>query len=155
MNNDFVGLKSAHYLKSDPGLVWVKDPEVSIGPDTPLDSMSILTPNVVRLPQGGLSMYYTGLGPGRRISASYGYILSAVSKDGLNWSKEPGIRIDVHGPNATYRVLCPDAIPLPDGRWTMDDGECILRQVQVIDRHRSSARYRQTDSNGNEKKGFG
>ena len=64
-------------------------------------------------------MYYTGFGPGRTIDASYGYILSAVSKDGLNWSKEPGIRIDVHGPNATHQVLCPDVIPLPDGRWRM------------------------------------
>ena len=57
-------------------------------------------------------MYYTGLG--RTISTAYGYILSAVSMDGLNWSKEPGIRFDVLRPNANYRVLCPDVILLPD-----------------------------------------
>ena len=119
MNTDFTGIRSVHYIKSDPGLTWVKDPEVSIGPDTPLDSMSILTPNVVRLPEEGFRMYYTGFGPGRTIDASCGYILSAVSKDGLNWSKEPGIRIDVHDPNAMHQVLCPDVIPLPDGRWRM------------------------------------
>ena len=119
MNTHFTGIRSVHYIKSDPGLTWVKDPEVSIGPDTPLDSMSILTPNVVRLPEGGFRMYYTGFGPGRTIDASCGYILSAVSKDGLNWSKEPGIRIDVHEPNAMHQVLCPDVIPLPDGRWRM------------------------------------
>ncbi|NRA17506.1 MAG: hypothetical protein HRU04_18610 [Oceanospirillaceae bacterium] len=126
MSTDYVGIGAVHCINSDPGLAWVKDPEVSIEPDTPLDSMSILTPNVVRLPEGGFRMYYTGHGPGRTIEASYGYILSAVSKDGLNWSKEPGIRIDVHGPNATHRVLCPDVIPLPDGRWRMyfEASEC-------------------------------
>lgn len=119
MNTDFTGIRSVHYIKDDPGLIWVKDLEVSIGPDTPLDSMSILTPNVVRLPEGGFRMYYTGLGPGRVIDVSGGYILSAVSRNGLNWTKEPGIRIDVHEPSATHRVLCPDVIPLPDGRWRM------------------------------------
>ena len=119
MDVDFIGIRSVHYIESDPGLVWVKDSEVSVGPDTTLDSMSILTPNVVRLPGDGFRMYYTGLGPGRPISVSCGYILSAISNDGLNWSKEPGVRIDVHEPHATHQVLCPDVVPLPDGRWRM------------------------------------
>ena len=58
MDVDFMGIRSVHYIESDPGLAWVKDPEVSIGPDTTLDSMSILTPNVVRLPADGFRMYY-------------------------------------------------------------------------------------------------
>ena len=66
MSTDFMGIRSVHYIAFDPGLTWVKDAEVSIGPDTPLDAMSILTPNVVRLPQGGFRIYYTGLGPGRQ-----------------------------------------------------------------------------------------
>jgi len=119
MNADFAGIKSVHYIAQDPGLRWVKDPGVSIGPDTSLDSMSILTPNVVRLPTGWYRMYYTGLGPGRPFEASQGYILSALSTDGLTWHKEPGIRLDVHEPFASSRVLCPDVIPLPDGRWRM------------------------------------
>ena len=118
-NATFAGTRSVHYIAKDPGLQWVKDPEPSVGPDTPLDSQSILTPNVVRLPVGGYRMYYTGLGPGRVIPASQGYILSAVSPDGLNWRKEPGIRLGVHEPYAARRVLCPDVIPLPDGRWRM------------------------------------
>ncbi len=119
VSGDFSGIRSVHYIADDPGLTWLKDPEVSISPDSPLDSLSILTPNVVRLPQGGFRIYYTGLGPERPVESSQGYILSAVSTDGLIWQKEPGIRLDVHEPDASRRVLCPDVIPLPDGRWRM------------------------------------
>ena len=64
-------------------------------------------------------MYYTGLGPARTVADCFGYILSATSRDGLTWSKDPDIRMDVHEPDAMFRVLCPDVIPLPDGRWRM------------------------------------
>ena len=119
MMDRFDGIRSVHYQARDPGLVWTKDPEPCIGPDSPLDSQSILTPNVVRLPQGGYRLYYTGWGPGRAVHDANGYILSAVSDDGAAWRKEPGVRLDVHEPDATQRVLCPDVIPLPDGRWRM------------------------------------
>ena len=115
----FDGIRSVHYQDSDPGLVWTKDPEPCIGPDSPLDSLSILTPNVVRLPTGGYRLYYTGWGPGRAVPDANGYILSAVSDDGAAWRKEPGVRLDAHEPDATLRVLCPDVVPLPDGRWRM------------------------------------
>ncbi len=74
MSAGFAGIRSVHYVADDPGLTWTKDPEVSIGPDTPLDALSILTPNVVRLPRGGFRMYYAGLGPGRAVEDSQGYI---------------------------------------------------------------------------------
>ena len=119
MIDDITLLKSVHFIERDPGLDWVKDPEVSIELDTSLDSQGILTPNVLRLPQGGFRMYYTGIGPARPVQESQGYILSASSDDGISWRKEPGIRMDVHEPHATLRVLCPDVIPLPDGRWRM------------------------------------
>ena len=115
----FDGIRAVHYQARDPGLVWTKDPEPCIGPDSPLDSLSILTPNVVRLPAGGYRLYYTGWGPGRAVPDANGYILSAVSGDGAAWRKEPGVRLDVHEPDATLRVLCPDVVPLPDGRWRM------------------------------------
>ena len=113
----FTGVKSVHYSENDPGLVWTKDSRISIDLDTSLDSDKILTPNVIRLPDGGFRMYYNGAGPNRPVKESQGYILSASSTDGVSWHKEPGIRIDVHQPDATLRVLCPDVIPLPDGRW--------------------------------------
>ena len=74
MNADFDGLQSVHYIASDPGVKWVKDPEVSIDSDSPRDAQSVLTPNVVRLPEGGFRMYYNGLGPERTAGSSIGYI---------------------------------------------------------------------------------
>jgi len=119
VNIGFAGTKAVHYIEKDPGLECIKDPQIAIDLDTPLDSEKILTPNVIRLPKGGFRMYYTGRGPARLVRESIGYILSAFSTDGLNWQKEPGVRIDVHKPDAALKVLCPDVIPLPDGRWRM------------------------------------
>jgi len=73
--------RSVHYQPTDPGLHWVKDPEIAIDLDSPLDSQKILTPNVVKLPDGGYRMYYTGYGPGRPVEGSQGYVLSAFSED--------------------------------------------------------------------------
>jgi len=68
----------------------------------------------------GYRLYYTGWGPGYAVPDANGYILSApFSDDGASWRKEPGVRLDVHEPDATRRVLCPDVVPLPDGRWRM------------------------------------
>ena len=105
--DDFAGVRAVHYIANDPGLAWSKDPEVSIAMDTPLDNLSVLTPNVVRLPDGGYRMYYTGLGDARPEESSNGYILSAFSKDGLNWVNDPGIRV---GKPPSSRI---DARPLP------------------------------------------
>ena len=112
-------IESFHNVFNDPGLRWVKEDHVSIDSNSPLDNESVLTPNVVRLSCGKFRMYYTGLGTARPIANSLGYILSAISKDGLNWNKEEGIRIDVMPPYACNRVLCPEVIPLEDGRWRM------------------------------------
>jgi len=119
VNADFARLQAVHYIARDPGVQWVKDPEVSIDSDSPLDAQSVLTPNVVRLPWGGFRMYYNGRGPARVVESSIGYILSAVSDDGLIWTKEPGVRIDVHEPDANCWVICPDVIPLPNGGWRL------------------------------------
>ena len=119
MRLDFAGVRSVHYIENDPGLVWVKDSEVSIDLDSPLDSKKILTPNVVELSDGRFRIYYTGIGPGSPVKKAICYILSAVSEDGLKWRKEDGIRVNVHSPDADVRVTCPDVIPLADGRWRM------------------------------------
>ena len=111
--------QSVHYQPTDPGLHWEKDAQIAIDLDSPLDSQKILTPNVVKLPDGGYRMYYTGYGPGRPVEESQGYILSAFSEDAVTWTKEPGVRVDVHEPYAAKRALCPDVIPLPGGRWRM------------------------------------
>ena len=66
MMDRFDGIRSVHYQARDPGLVWTKDPEPCIGPDSPLDSQSILTPNVVRLPHRRLPPVLHRLGSGAR-----------------------------------------------------------------------------------------
>jgi len=119
MTGPSAATESVHYIPRDPGLEWVKDPAVAIDLDSPLDSLSVLTPNVVKLPDGGYRMYYTGLGSASPSRGALGYILSAWSEDGAKWHKDPGIRVDVHGPDASQRTLCPDVVPLPDGSWRM------------------------------------
>ncbi len=112
-------LTSVHYQEQDPGTNFVKDPEIAIDLDNPLDSERILTPNVIHLPSGGYRMYYTGLGPARRDPDALGYILSAFSENAVTWHKEPGVRVDLFPPNASARTLCPDVIPLKDGGYRM------------------------------------
>ena len=119
MSPSFPGIQSVHYAEHDPGRDWHKDSRIALDRDTPLDATKILTPNVIRLPGSGYRMYYTGLGPGRPVAEAVGYILSAQSEDAVAWTKEPGIRLDVHSPHATRRVLCPDVIPLAEGGYRM------------------------------------
>ncbi|MDA0842117.1 MAG: hypothetical protein O3B01_32325 [Planctomycetota bacterium] len=115
----FDALTAIHFQETDPGLEWMKDSEIALDLDSSLDSLKILTPNVVKLPEGGYRMYYTGYGPARSVESSTGYILSAYSVDANRWGKERGVRVEVHEPYASQRTLCPDVIPLPDGRWRM------------------------------------
>lgn len=64
-------------------------------------------PAVVPLPKGGWRMYFT------RQDASGKVIASAVSGDLLNWTLDPGVRVEL-GPSRATGV--PDAVVLPDGR---------------------------------------
>jgi hypothetical protein len=115
----FDPLTAVHFQRRDPGVRFEKDPHIAIDLDHPLDSERILTPNVIHLPRDGYRMYYTGLGPARRDPDAVGYILSASSKDAVTWQKDPGVRVDLFAPNASARTLCPDVIPLPEGRLRM------------------------------------
>ena len=110
--------KSVHYQQNDPGIRWIKDDNVAINSDGPLDSERTLTPNVVRM-GGGYRMYYHGLGPDRPNPDSKGYILSAFSTDAEHWEKEPGVRMDAGGEGARHFIWSPDIIPLADGRYRM------------------------------------
>jgi len=116
---DFDPLTAVHYHERDPGETFAKDPQIAIDLDHPLDSERILTPNVVHVPSGGYRMYYTGLGPARRDPDALGYVVSAFSEDAVAWEKDEGVRVDLYEPDATARTLCPDVIPLEDGRYRM------------------------------------
>ena len=111
-------VKSVHYQRVDPGIKWVKDTDLVINSNGPLDAERTLTPNVVRIGDG-YRLYYHGFGPERPNPKSKGYILSAFSKDGNTWGKEPGIRIDAGGDGAEHYIWSPDVIPLADGGYRM------------------------------------
>jgi hypothetical protein len=129
----FDPLTAIHFQQHDPGVRFEKDPHIAIDLDHPLDSERILTPNVVRLRTGGYRMYYTGLGPARRDPDAVGYILSASSEEAVTWRKDPGVRVDLFAPHASSRTLCPDVIPLPDGRFRMYfEARSPLRPTEIL-----------------------
>lgn len=76
---------------------------------------------MVRLPNGGFRLFYTAVGPARPYRACQGYILSAVSDDGLIFAVEEGIRLAPRPetPTMSRRVLAPTVTRLIDGRWRM------------------------------------
>jgi hypothetical protein len=104
-----------------PGRSWTKEPGARVAASRPLDRSKIQAPGVVRLPTGGFRLFYTAVGPGKPYPKCQGYILSAVSDDGLRFEPEAGIRVvpqpDV--PHMSRRVLAPSVARLADGRWRM------------------------------------
>ena len=119
MNTEFDGLKAVHYQNADPGPRWVKDPEIAVNSEDPDDEARTITPNVVRLSGGGYRMYYTGVGPGRPPLIASESFLSAFSEHGDVWRKEPESRLEITDVDDSQRILCPEVIPLPDGRFRM------------------------------------
>ena len=75
----------------------------------------------MRNPSGGFRLFYTAVGPAKPFPACQGYILSAVSDDGLVFRKEPGIRLapEPSLSHVSLRVLAPTVTRLGDGRWRM------------------------------------
>ncbi|MEM2869547.1 MAG: Ig-like domain-containing protein, partial [Thermoplasmata archaeon] len=73
--------------------------------------------DIIRLANGTYRMYYTGI----NLSSEKGKILSAISKDGLVWQKENGVRVDTGGGSGyENRVVSdPYIIILPDGALRM------------------------------------
>jgi hypothetical protein len=100
---------------------WHKEPGSRVASSRPLDDAKVQGPCIVRRPEGGFRLFYTAVGSAKPFRDCQGYILSAVSDDGLTFSVEPGIRIapqpDI--PHMSLRVLVPSVTPLRDGRWRM------------------------------------
>ena len=100
---------------------WTKEPGARIEGSRPLDQLKVQAPCAVRAPDGGYRIFYTAVGPAKPYPACQGYLLSAFSDDGLEFRKEPGIRLaprpDV--PHTALRVLAPSITRCADGRWRM------------------------------------
>lgn len=102
-------------------LRWRKEPEPQVEGSIPLDGAKVQAPCIVRIPTGGFRLFYTAVGPGKPFASCQGYILSAISDDGLVFRKEPGIRIAPQPGirHLSLRVLAPSVARCGDGRWRM------------------------------------
>ena len=100
---------------------WRNEAGWRIAGSRPLDASKVQAPSVVRLPDGTFRLFYTAIGPGKPYPLCQGYILSAVSDDGLNFTVENGIRLatDPDIPWRSRRVLAPAVTVLSDGGWRM------------------------------------
>ena len=96
----------------------------------------VRTPNVVALDDGRWRMYFAET-PG--VSALESSIVSAVSLDGLLWSREEGVRLAPGGANDPHGVFCPDVIH-EGGEWKMYYGgywKKHLLEPYTLFRHRA------------------
>ena len=100
---------------------WHKELGPRMQGSRPIDSSKVQAPCVVALPSGEFRMFYTAVGPAKPYPTCQGYLLSAVSDDGLNFRTEPGIRVapqpDV--PHMSLRVLSPSVTQYAAGCWRM------------------------------------
>lgn len=100
---------------------WIKEDGPRLHGSRDLDSSKLQSPCIVRLPRGGYRLFYTAVGPAKPFPECQGYILSAVSRDGLTFEKESGIRLAPQPgtPHMSLRVISPSVTQCADGRWRM------------------------------------
>src|SRR3954447_552796 len=100
---------------------WIPEPGSRVGGARPPGAAKVQAPGAVVLPAGGVRLFYTGVGPGRPYREAQGYILSALSADGISFQVEDGIRVgpDPAIPWLSRRALAPTVTRLCDGRWRM------------------------------------
>ena len=99
---------------------WVKEAGPRVRGSRPLDAFKVQAPGIARAPDGGFRLFYTGIGPDKPFAVCQGYILSAVSADGLEFQTEPGIRVAPQPrlPHMSLRVLAP-SVAASDSGWRM------------------------------------
>ena len=79
---------------SNDGLKWNLEPGTRLTSGGEFDPDNAVHPSVIALSQGGYRMYYDG--EIRKTDQEFTWrILSATSPDGLSWTKDEGVRIDV------------------------------------------------------------
>jgi hypothetical protein len=100
---------------------WKLEPGARFEGSRDLDRSKVQAPCIMRAPECGYRLFYTAVGPGKPFRDCQGYILSAVSNDGLAFVPEPGIRVapDPALAQMSLRVLAPSCIALPGGGWRL------------------------------------
>lgn len=102
-------------------LKWTKEAGPRVEGTRDLDQSKVQAPGIIALPGGGYRLYYTAVGPGKPFPTCQGYILSAVSDDGVHFDVDPGMRVtpDPAIQHGSLRYLAPTVTQLFDGRWRM------------------------------------
>ncbi len=102
-------------------ICWRREIGARLQGSRDLDWSKVQAPGVVRIPSGGFRMFYTGVGPAKPFPTCQGYLLSAVSDDGLEFRTEPGIRLAPRPElsHMSLRVLAPTVTHCRDGHWRM------------------------------------
>ena len=100
---------------------WQKETGARLQGSRTLDSSKLQAPCIVRVPEGGFRLFYTAVGPGKPFPACQGYLLSAISEDGLLFRTEPGIRLAPQPavPHMSLRVIAPTITRCGAGQWRM------------------------------------
>lgn len=100
---------------------WRKEPGPRLEGSRDLDRSKLQAPCVVGIPSGGFRMFYTAVGPDKPFPICQGYILSAVSDDGLVFRTEPGIRLAPRPglPHMSLRVLAASVTRSSGDGWRM------------------------------------
>ena len=100
---------------------WQQEPDPRLEGSRTLDNSKLQAPCVVCIPSGRFRLFYTAVGPAKPYPTCQGYILSAVSDDGLSFRAEPGIRLAPQRglPHMSLRVISPTVTRTADGRWRM------------------------------------
>lgn len=96
---------------SSDGLDFEMEPGVRVAQETERETFAVYSPDVVRLGDGTFRMYFAAWAEGID-----GGVFTAVSDDGLEWTKSPEPLIDLDTPLDEGMVSEPCVIRLPDGR---------------------------------------
>ncbi|MDP7018057.1 MAG: PQQ-binding-like beta-propeller repeat protein [Pirellulaceae bacterium] len=121
--DSFLSGKEARHWNPERGV------RIRFGQQGDWDFTAARAPEAVLLPNGGVRVYYIGWNgsqgpyPRRPGPNERWRILSAVSRDGLRFEKEPGVRMDVdreaNPPHGAVTMAKPLVVRLSDGRWRM------------------------------------
>lgn len=98
---------------SSDQIAWAKESDIRVDTGTSCDTTYAYSPDLAILPNGTFRMYYAGY------SGSVFCVLSAWSVDGVNWRKEPGVRVAGGGPYDSVGALSPHVVRLSGGQWRM------------------------------------
>lgn len=98
------------------GMDWVKEQGIRIEPDaTNKEIIHVTSPSVFTIDKDKFRMIYEGSDSTQRIRKLY----SAVSKDGVNWEKEKGVRLDDVNEFDQKVAAVPQVVKLPGGGMRM------------------------------------